>query len=181
MPVHRKRILTKSLKSVISPPLCLRAMYLHGRRRQINHPIQLPKSVLLRRIILMPECISQQVVMQRVRIHMEQRILLRIVLIALLPIQKKRPGTVRLRETIIMILRINQKGIMQLYHISIRHLTSRMILHIDLSQIRKKMLGIVKRQEITTTIQYTNPRGIMLQVLINIQRRTLKKIRLIVL
>lgn len=94
---------------------------------------------------------------------------------------EKRPGTVRLRETIIMILRINQKGIMQLYHISIRHLTSRMILYIDLSQIRKKMLGIVKRQEITTTIQYTNLRVVMLQVLINIQRRTLKKIRLIVL
>ena len=119
--------------------------------------------------------------MQRVRINTEQRILLRIVLTALLLIQKKRPGTVRLRETIIMILRINQKGIMQLYHISIRHLTSRMILYIDLSQIRKKMLGIVKRQEITTTIQYTNLRVVMLQVLINIQRRTLKKIRLIVL
>ena len=161
--------------------LCQQAMCLHGRKLQVNHLIQLPRLVRPRRIILIQGSISQQEVMQRVRINTKQRILLRIVLTALLLIQKKALGMVKLQVIITTIQYINLKVAMHRLLINMQQLTLRTILHIDLSQIRKKMLGIVRRQEITTTIQHTNPRVVMLQVLINIQRRTLKKIRLIVL
>lgn len=69
---------------------------------------------------------------------------------------------------------------MRLHHISIQQQILRTILHIVLSQIQKRLIGIVRLQEIITTIQSISLRVVMLQVLINIQRRTLKKMKLIV-